>query len=204
MSASSWRCWRSRSSMADLDDSEVLATEALAAWPAARSGPHRRQLGRQPSDAVVARLGRARPLAHQPHALPARDHGSTVAVAPGAAHRLHEGCPGRRHRGRQQLAGLCHPPCAGPGAGGAADRRAGQALLAPAPRAADRRDAGAAPAGGAGPLARCRQHHAGQGIPRRHPGDDRRQQCRRPALAAGPLSVPRRDRRLSALGRRGG
>ena len=43
-----------------------------------------------------------------------------------------------------------------------------------------------------------------QGIPRRHPGDDRRQQCRRPALAAGALSVPRRGRRLPGLGRRGG
>ena len=47
-----------------------------------------------------------------------------------------------------------------------------------------------------GPQPRQRQHRARQGIPRRHPGDDRRQQCRRPALAAGALPVPGRGRRL--------
>ena len=50
-----------------------------------------------------------------------------------------------------------------------------------------------------GPQPRQRQHRARQGIPRRHPGDDRRQQCGRPALAAGPLPVPRRGRRLPGL-----
>ena len=52
-------------------------------------------------------------------------------------------------------------------------------------------------------IARQRQHRALQGIPRRHPGDDRRQQGGRPALDAGALPVPRRGRRLPALGRRG-
>ena len=58
--------------------------------------------------------------------------------------------------------------------------------------------------GGAGPIQRLRQHGAVEGVPRRHPGDDRRQQCRRPALDAGALPVPRRGRRLSAVGRRRG
>ena len=55
-----------------------------------------------------------------------------------------------------------------------------------------------------GPQPRQRQYRALQGIPRRHPGDDRCQQCGRPALAAGALPVPGRDRRLPAQCRRGG
>ena len=161
-------------------------------------------LGRPAPRALAARLGRARPLAHRAHALPRRDHGRPVAEPPGAADRVHEGCPGRRHRGRQQLAGLPDPPRPGPGAGGAADGRAGQALLAPAGRHPDRGDPGPARAGDPGPQPRQRQHRAHQGIPRRHPGDDRCQQCGRPALAAGPLPVPGRGRRLPGQCRRGG
>ena len=62
----------------------------------------------------------------------------------------------------------------------------------------------AAREGGAGAVARRRQYRAVEGVPRRHPGDDRRQLGGRPALDAGALPVPRRGRRLSAVGRRRG
>ncbi len=63
--------------------------------------------------------------------------------------------------------------------------------------------AGAAGQGEAGALARRRQHHAVEGVRRRHPDHDRRQLGGRAALDPGALHLPRRGRRLSGLGRRG-
>ncbi len=138
------------------------------------------------------------------HALPARADGRAQSAPSGAAGRVHEGQPAGGERERLQLDRLCDPPCAGADAGGAAVGRAGQALLPAADRPADRGEPGSAREGGAGALAGQRQHGAVEGVPRRHPGDDRRQLGRRPALDAGALSVPRRGRRLSAVGRRRG
>ena len=59
-------------------------------------------------------------------------------VVAGRARRVHEGRADRRHRVRQQLDRLRHPPGAGADAGGAADRRDGQAQLEAAHRSADR------------------------------------------------------------------
>ena len=50
---------------------------------------------------VLARGIGSRTLSDRAHALHARDHGCAVAVASGAADRVHEGGAGRRHRGRQ-------------------------------------------------------------------------------------------------------
>ena len=160
-------------------------------------------MGRPLPDAELARRRRAGALPHQAHALHEGDHGRAVARASGAAHRLHEGSPGRRHGSGQLLSGLHHPPGAGTGAGGAADRRARQAQLAPAHRSADRGEPGAAGQGEAGALARRRQHHAVEGVRRGHPDHDRRQLGGRAALDPGALHLPRRGRRLSGLGRRG-
>ena len=169
----------------------------------ARSAAHRLGMGRPLPHAELARRRRARALPHQAHALHEGDHGRAVAGASGAAHRVHEGSPGRRHGSGQLLPGLHHPPGAGTGAGGAADRRARQAQLAPAHRPADRGEPGAPGQGEAGALARRRQHHAVEGVRRRHPDHDRRQLGGRAALDPGALHLPRRGRRLSGLGRRG-
>ena len=143
-------------------------------------------------------------MADQPHALPARPDGRAQSAPSGAAGGVHEGQPAGGQRERLQLDRLRDPPCAGADAGGAAVGRAGQALLAAADRPADRGEPLVAREGGAGALAGLRQHGAVEGVPRRHPGADRRQLGRRPALDAGALPVPRRGRRLSALGRRRG
>ena len=160
-------------------------------------------MGRPLPHAELARRRRARALPHEADALHEGDHGRAVARASGAAHRLHEGGSGRRHGSGQLLPGLHHPPGAGTGAGGAADRRARQAQLAPAHRPADRGEPGAPGQGEAGALARRRQHHAVEGVRRRHPDHDRRQLGGRAALDPGALHLPRRGRRLSGLGRRG-
>ena len=143
-------------------------------------------------------------MAHVADALPEGHHGRAVAAPPGAAHRVHEGQSDRRDRRRLELDRLRGAPRAGPDAGGAADGGAGQALLAATDRSADRREPGAARTDRAGAGPRQRQHGAVQGVPGRHPGDDRRQLGRRPALHAGALPVPRRGGRVSAVGRRRG
>ena len=74
-------------------------------------------------------------------------------IESGAACRGDEVGAGRLHRRRQQLDRLRDPPRARADAGGAADGRTGQALFAPARRAADWRKPGIA---GAGQAARAR------------------------------------------------
>ena len=122
-------------------------------------------------------------LAHQPHALPEGDHGRAVPGASGAAHRVHEGRPGRRARraGNNWLGFIIHQ-APGPAL-------AVQPTVELAKRYSRQRidplieeTPGAARAGDAGPLARHRQHHAVEGVPRRHPGDDPRDVLRQPAL----------------------
>ena len=74
----------------------------------------------------------------------------------------------------------------GPALAGAADRRAGEAQLAPADRSADRGERGAQGQSETGPLARRRQHDAVEGVCRRHPDHDGRQ------LGGGGCARPRR------------
>ena len=167
-------------------------------------GSHRLGVGRSASDPEPARRQRGRAVADVADAVPAGDDGRAQPAASGAAGGVHERLAAGRDRERLQLDRLRHPPRAGADAGGAADGRAGEAVLAAAHRSADRGEPGAAREGGAGPVARQRQHGAVEGVPRRHPGDDRRQLGGRPAFDAGALPVPRRGRRLSAVGRRRG
>ena len=121
-------------------------------------------------------------------------------IASGASGRGHEVGAGRRHRSRQQLDRLRHPSRAGPDAGGAADRRTGQAVLAPTHRAADRRKPGAAGAGEAVPLARRRQHGAVEGVSGRacwsSPAPTARSACARcrRATCSSTRSMPIRHR----------
>ena len=137
-----------------------LSPTAPPPWPQAWA----QGLRPEPALSVAAWADRHRVLSPRASAEPgrwrtartpylARDHGRPVAGAPGAADRVHEGCPGRRHRGRQQLAGLPDPPRPRSGPGGPADGRAGQAVLAPAGRHPDRGDPGPARAGDARPAA---------------------------------------------------
>ena len=123
---------------------------------------------------------------------------------PACARRVHEVRAGRRDRGGQQLDRLLHPPRAGAVPGGAADGRSRQAPVAAADRAADRGKPGPARAGHAEPVARQRQHGAGEALSRRAADPDRREHRRRPALDAGALGLPRRGRRLSGRRRRRG
>ena len=169
----------------------------------ARPAAHRVGMGRPVSDAELARGGRARALPHEAHAVHEGHHGRAVARPSGAAGRVHEGGSGRRDGSGQLLSRLHHPPGARAGAGGAADRGARQAQLAPAHRSADRGERIAQGEGEAGPLARRRQHDAVEGVRRRHPDHDRRELGGGPALDPGALHLPRRGRRLSGLGRRG-
>ena len=129
-----------------------------------------------------------------------RDHGRAVAVASVPAGRVHERFAGRRDRERRQLDRLRHSPRAGADAGGAAVGGAGQALLAAAHRSADRGKPGLKAEGGAVPIQGLRQHGAVEGVPRRHPGDDRRQHVRsvcarcRCATCSSTRSTPIRRR----------
>jgi len=175
----------------------------LARGTCPRPGAHHLAMGGPASGLEPARFRGARPLPHRPHALYAGDHGCALAHASRAPHRGDEVGTGRLHGRRQQLDRLRHPSCAGADARRAADGRARQALLASAHRSAHRREPGSARARQASPRARCRQHGALEGIPGRTPRHHRREQRGGPALHAGPLSLPRRGRCLSALGRRG-
>ena len=174
----------------------------LARGPDAGSDAHRLRVGRSPPGAGEPRLGRARALAHQPHAVPAGDHGLSLPALPHRAGGAHEGGPDRGHRARAQLDRLRHPPRPGADDGGLADGGDGQARL----QAAHRRAPGGDPRGRRahrpGPQPRLRQHHPHQGVPGRGAGDDRRQLGGGPALDAGALPLPRRGGRLP-LGRRG-
>ena len=125
-----------------------------------------------------------------------------VADLAGRAGGVHEGGAAGRDRDGHELDRLRDPPRARTDDGGVADGGDGQAQLQAAHRSADRGVGGAGRVDRPGALARLRQHHPGQGVPRRRAGDDRRQQRGGPALDAGALPVPRRGRRLSA-GRRG-
>ena len=118
------------------------------------------------------------------HTVLTRDHGRVVAVASVSAGGVHERFAGWRDRSWRQLDRLCHSPCAGADAGGAAVGGAGEALLAAAHRSADRGEPRLTREGGAGTVTGLRQHRAVEGVPRRHPGDDRRQ------LAVGLRSMP--------------
>ena len=65
------RSWPSPASSSAEPDGCRRPGPGLGPGPAPRAGPQRRRLGRPAPGALAARLGRARPLAHRAHALPA-------------------------------------------------------------------------------------------------------------------------------------